>query len=229
MFPIGDDNREITTTPWATYALILVNVAVFFYELSLGSFELTMSNHRVDAFINHWGLIPRDALSVHGLVTIFTAMFLHGGIMHIVGNMLYLKIFGDNVEDRMGHGTFLVFYFVCGFLAFVAHIMLNAGSTIPSVGASGAISGVLGAYVVMFARNRVRVFWVIFITWVPAWLMIGIWAAEQFLNTYAAIGYTEQTAGEGIAYAAHAGGFIAGVIGGLMFRGKRRSEPAPEW
>lgn len=215
MFPIGDDNREIQSTPWVTYLLIAANVAVFIYEFSLGE-------QRLGVFIQQWGLVPREALSAHGLVTIFTAMFIHGGIMHIVGNMLYLMIFGDNVEDRFGHGLFFLFYFACGFLAFVAHFLFNAGSSVPSVGASGAISGVLGAYVVMFARNRVRVFWVIFITWVPAWLMIGIWAAEQFLNTYATIAYTDQTDGSGVAYAAHAGGFIAGVLGAIVLRGRRR-------
>lgn len=223
MFPIGDDNREITTTPWVTYLLVLANVAVFIYEISLG-------DQRLQTFILHWGLVPALVFSGHGLITIFTAMFIHGGFLHIIGNMLYLMIFGDNVEDRMGHLRFFLFYFACGILAFVAHLIFNFGSSIPSVGASGAIAGVLGAYVVMFARNRVRVFWIIFVTWVPAWVMIGIWAATQFLNVYASVAYTDQTNGDGVAYAAHVGGFIVGVVAGVAMR---RRQPAraslPGW
>lgn len=218
MFPIGDDNREITTRPVVTYILIALNVAVFLYELSL-------SDPQLQAFINQWGLVPRRVTAGGGFLTIITAMFIHGGFMHIIGNMLFLKIFGDNVEDRLGHGMFLFFYFATGLAAFAAHVLVDPGSRIPSVGASGAISGVLGAYVVMFSRNHVRVFFGFFLLTVPAWAMIGIWAGEQFLNAYLSIGYTEQTDGSGVAYAAHVGGFVAGVLLAFVLRGRRRLGP----
>jgi membrane associated rhomboid family serine protease len=212
MFPIGDENREGQATAYVTWALIALNVLVFIYELTLGS--------GVDAFIRDWGAVPREVLRDGEWWTLVTSMFMHGGFAHIIGNMLFLKVFGDNVEDALGHGKFAIFYFITGMVAHAAHIFFNADSSIPTVGASGAISGVLGAYIVMFHSNRVRVLLGYFVTSVPAWAMIGFWALQQFIATYASIATTEQTTG--VAYAAHAGGFLAGVILAFVLRGGRR-------
>jgi membrane associated rhomboid family serine protease len=214
MYPIGDDNQEITRTEYVTWTMIGLNVLVFIYEMMLGD--------GVDRFVTNFGLIPSEVLNGEDLHTVLTSMFIHGGFAHIIGNMLFLKVFGDNVEDRMGHGRFLLFYLVTGVAASAAHALLNPGSTIPSVGASGAISGVLGAYIVMFRSNRVRVFFGYGIMDVPAWAMIGFWALQQFLNTFASITTTEQTDGGGVAYAAHAGGFVAGVLLALILGGGRK-------
>jgi len=216
MFPIGDDNSDITRRPVVTWLLILVNVVVFLYELSLGA--------GLGQFIMRWGAVPTHILDGRDYATLFTAMFLHGGWMHLIGNMFFLKVFGDNVEDRFGHGLFLAFYLGTGLAAHAANILLSPTSSIPSVGASGAISGVLGAYIVMFHRNHVRVLLGYWVTTVPAWMMIGFWAVQQFLSTYLTVANTEQTSG--VAYAAHAGGFLAGVILAFVLRrvGRERSD-----
>jgi membrane associated rhomboid family serine protease len=216
MIPIGDENRAGRPTPVVTYLLIAVNVLVFFYEVSLGS--------AVQSFIMNWGAVPAKVLRGDDWLTLVSSMFIHGGWMHLIGNMLFLKIFGDNVEDAFGHGRFLLFYLVAGFVAHAANIYVNPHSMIPTVGASGAISGVLGAYIIMFRSNRVRVFWGFFVSTVPAWLMIGLWAVQQFLSTWAAIAYTEQTSG--VAYAAHVGGFVAGVLLTLVMGRNRRDRLA---
>jgi len=208
MFPIGDDNSEITRFSLVTWVLIGLNVLVFVYELILGD--------SLQAFIMDWGTVPREIADGQELHTLLSSMFIHGGFAHIFGNMLFLKVFGDNVEDRLGHLRFLIFYLVTGLAASVVYVMLNASSSIPSVGASGAISGVLGAYIIMFRHNRVSVFWGYGVFHVPAWMMIGFWALQQFFATVATIARTEQTDGGGIAYAAHAGGFVAGVILALI-------------
>lgn len=215
MLPVGDDNSEVTRFEIVTWVLIGINVLVFVYQLMLGD--------GVQAFITDWGTIPREITNGEDLQTLISSMFIHGGFAHIFGNMLFLKVFGDNVEDRMGHGRFLIFYLVTGLIASMAHVLLNPGSGIPSVGASGAISGVLGAYIVMFRSNRVNVFWGYGIFQVPAWMMIGFWALQQFLSTFATIAQTEQTEGGGVAYAAHAGGFLAGVILAFVFGGARKN------
>lgn len=220
LFPVGDDNSEITRFEVVTWSLIVINVLVFVYELMLGD--------RLDPFIMEWGTIPNEITRGEDIHTLLSSMFLHGGFAHILGNMVFLKVFGDNVEDRLGHLRFLIFYLVTGLLASLAYAFLNPDSGIPSVGASGAISGVLGAYIVMFRSNRVAVFFGFGIFHVPAWMMIGIWAAQQFLATYASIAYTEQTNGGGVAYAAHAGGFVAGVILALIL-GRRERDVRPRW
>jgi membrane associated rhomboid family serine protease len=212
MFPIGDDNSRRVRTPIVTYVLIALNVLVFLYQLSLGQ--------GVQGFIERWAVVPANILQGEGLLTLLTSMFMHGGYAHIFGNMLFLWTFGDNVEDAMGHLVYLVFYLLTGLVASAAHIFLNMDSTIPSLGASGAISGVLGAYIVMFGTNAVRVLIGYFVTVVPAWIMIGLWAVQQFLATYATIADTAQTGG--VAYAAHAGGFLAGLVGGVLARTMER-------
>lgn len=221
MLPVGDDNHRITRFPGVTYALIAVNVLAFIYELTLGP--------ELENFVREYGAVPAAIMNGENYFSLLSSMFLHGGWAHIIGNMLFLKVFGDNVEDRFGHGGFLLFYLVTGLAASMAHILLDPGSRIPSVGASGAISGVLGAYIILFPRNAVLIWMFFTIFTVPAWLMIGFWAAEQFLATYGSVVATEQTTG-GVAYAAHAGGFVAGVVLALFVRakggGKREEEPA---
>ncbi len=221
MFPIGDENRHGHVTPVVNYVLIAINVAVFFYQIQLGS------QGAIQEFINRYGVIPVEITGRQDLFTLLTSMFLHGGWAHIIGNMLFLWVFGDNVEDAFGHLVYLVFYLLTGLAASAAHILLNPGSQIPSVGASGAISGVLGAYLIFFGGNAIRVLIGYFITVVPAWMMIGLWAVQQFVATYGSLAATEQTTG-GVAYAAHAGGFVAGMIVAVVLRGRAgRPEQRP--
>lgn len=208
MLPLGDENRNLRIFPVVNLVLIVINVLVFLYEASLGT--------SLQGFIERFGVIPAVILSGEGWLTLLTSMFLHGGWAHLIGNMLFLWIFGDNVEDAFGHGLYLGFYLITGLAASFAHIALNPGSNIPSVGASGAISGVLGAYILMFGTNPVRVLLFYTIMVVPAWMMIGLWAVQQFISTFASISYTEQTSG--VAYAAHAGGFLAGLILAAVMR-----------
>jgi len=214
MLPIGDDNSLVQRTGIVTWALVIANVLVFVLELTQG--------RGLDRFLTTWGAIPAEITSGQDLYTLVTSMFLHGGYGHIIGNMLFLKVFGDNVEDVFGHGMFLLFYLVCGLAASAAHVLLNSGSSIPMVGASGAISGVLGAYIIMFRSNRVNVLLGFFVTSVPAWMMIGFWAFQQFVNTWASLAPTAQTGG--VAYAAHAGGFLAGALLALILIGLGRVE-----
>lgn len=222
MFPIGDQNRHGHITPVVNYALIAINVAVFLYQIMLPDPQTAASCAEtvaatVQGFVCKYGVVPAEIVSGQDLFTLLTSMFVHGGWAHIIGNMMFLWVFGDNVEDAFGHLGYLIFYLVTGLAASAAHILLDAGSTIPSVGASGAISGVLGAYIVFFGSNPIRVLIAYFITVVPAWIMIGLWAIQQFIATYGSIAATEQTGG--VAYAAHAGGFIAGLVLAIALRG----------
>lgn len=215
MLPLGDDNSGRRTLPVVTYVLIAINVLVFVV------FELP--NPDLDRFIQQWGTVPAEIMAGRGLLTLITSMFLHGGWAHLGGNMLFLWIFGDNVEDAFGHALYLVFYLVCGLAASMAQVLLNTSSTIPGVGASGAISGVLAAYIVMFGSNRVRVLMGGLLTSVPAYVMIGLWIVLQFVNGFASIANTAQT--DGVAYGAHVGGFIAGLLLTFVLRGFAR-QPA---
>jgi membrane associated rhomboid family serine protease len=212
MMPLGDDDSGRRTLPVVNYALIAINVLVFVV------FELP--NPNLDAFINQWGTVPAEIMAGRGLLTLLTSMFLHGGWAHLLGNMLFLWIFGDNVEDAFGHGLYLIFYLVCGLVASMAQVLLSPSSTIPGVGASGAISGVLAAYIVMFGSNRVRVLMGGILTTVPAYVMIGLWIVLQFVNGFASIANTAET--DGVAYGAHVGGFIAGLILTFLLRGFAR-------
>ena len=221
MFPLADDDTRIHRVSYVNWILIALNVAVFLYEVSLGT-----QSRQLEAFITNWGVVPERIAAGDTLITLFTSMFLHGGWAHLIGNMVFLWVFGNNIEDRFGHVPYLGFYLLTGLLASAAHIWLSLGTTdaaIPSVGASGAISGVLGAYIVLFGMNRVKVLIGYFITVLPAWMMIGLWAGQQFIATYASIAETEQTTG--VAYAAHAGGFIAGVVLALVLRNLFVSTP----
>jgi membrane associated rhomboid family serine protease len=222
MFPIGDQNRRGHITPVVNYLLILINVAVFWYQINLpdpgtarSCAEAVMET--VQGFVCQYGVIPAEVVGGQDLYSLLTSMFVHGGWGHIIGNMMFLWVFGDNIEDAFGHLGYLVFYLGTGLAASAAHILLDPASTIPSVGASGAISGVLGAYLIFFGGNAIHVLIGFFITVVPAWLMIGLWAVQQFISTYGSIVATEQTQG-GVAYAAHAGGFLAGLFLAALIR-----------
>ncbi|MEP7326687.1 MAG: rhomboid family intramembrane serine protease [Gemmatimonadota bacterium] len=222
VLPLGDDNSLRKTTPYVTFVLIAVNAIVWFIQLSAG-----------DPFTNGYSTVPYEI--THGVdlsgifhltaggesfalhlypsphpiyLTLLSAMFMHGSWLHILGNMLYLWIFGDNIEDLLGHGRYLVFYLACGIAASLAQVFFAPNSYIPSLGASGAIAGVLGAYAIKFPRNRVRVLLVRVITAMPAIVVLGFWILLQVFSQVAS------PAGEasGVAYMAHIGGFTTGVI-----------------
>jgi membrane associated rhomboid family serine protease len=225
LFPIGDDNTERHLTPVVTYALIAMNVAVFVYQL--GHPEFTYGYSVVPAEITQGRDIDNivriggSQLRLYGgptpiYLTLLWAMFMHGGFAHIGGNMLYLWIFGDNVEDRMGHAKFLVFYLLCGALASATHIFFGPNSVVPSLGASGAIAGVLGAYLILFPRKGVRVFYWGRIVEMPALLVIGLWGFLQFLSGFGSLARIGQSGG--VAYMAHVGGFVAGMALVFLFR-----------
>jgi membrane associated rhomboid family serine protease len=207
MFPIGDDDTTRRTTPVVTYALIALNLLFFFVELSGG-----------DPFIQQWSVVPRRLLANPGadFPTIFTSMFMHAGWLHLGGNMLYLWIFGDNVEDSFGHVKFLVFYLLCGIAATAAQLAFSAGSNVPNLGASGAIAGVLGAYILLFPRGQVKVLMGRGVIPMPALVVIGLWIVLQFVSGIGSISNTAETGG--VAYMAHIGGFVAGFVLTFLFR-----------
>ena len=234
VFPLYDDNSDRLTTPVVNYVLIAVNILVFVFLQGLGSNDRftyafstvpaeivtgrdVVTNDRIVVQAGQRQVIPGlqpTPFSVY--LTLITSMFMHGGIAHIGGNMLFLFIFGDNVEDRMGHVRYLIFYLLTGVLASLSHVFAtlafseNASSLlIPSLGASGAISGVLGGYLVMFPTRRVTVILFRFLTDVPAYVAIGIWFAFQLISGLGLLGGGSQTGG--VAYAAHIGGFVAGL------------------
>ena len=203
MFPIKDDNPT-KNKPIITYLLILLNILVFFYEVLLGSQNL------LNDFIYDYGLVPLDISNGNRLYTLFTSMFMHGGFMHIFGNMLYLWIFGDNIEDYLGHIKFLIFYLFCGICATLIHVFSDVNSTIPVVGASGAISGILGAYLILYPRAKVKLlvwFGIVTILRVRASIVLIFWFVYQFLSVLKSTGE-----GGGVAWWAHIGGFIAGIL-----------------
>ena len=207
------------TTPYVTVSLVVINALVFLYQLSLGD--------DINNFVFTYGLVPAD----FSWVSVVTSMFLHGGFLHVAGNMLYLWIFGDNVEDRMGHGRFLAFYLLCGAAAALAQTAVRPDSTIAMVGASGAIAGVMGAYFVLYPHSRivtlVPLFVFIQIMEVPAILFLGFWFLLQFLSGVGSIAATAGEPAGGIAFWAHIAGFVAGISGVLVFR--RRERQKVEW
>ena len=204
MFPIRDHNPS-GQTPYVTIALIAINILVF-----LGYFT-TLSEWELQDFFMTWGLIPARFMSGEGYETLITSMFLHGGWMHLGGNMLFLWIFGDNLEEEMGHVGFLIFYLACGTAAGLGQVLPDPGSPIPMVGASGAIGGVMGGYLLMFPRAKVDVLFIFVIFFrifaIPAWIVLGIWLAIQIFSGVA----TPSDAG-GVAHWAHVGGFVAGLL-----------------
>ncbi|MEX3014536.1 rhomboid family intramembrane serine protease [Gymnodinialimonas hymeniacidonis] len=206
MFPIRDHNPS-NRTPFVTWTLIVVNVVIFLsYFPSLSGSETELA-----AFYREWGLVPGNVAEGINRGGLLTHMFLHGGWMHLIGNMLFLYIFGDNLEDLMGHVGFAIFYLLGGLGAAFGQMMADPGSSIPMVGASGAIAAVMGGYLLMFPRARidVLVLLVVFIKifTIPAWLMLGLWFALQLVS-----GLQMDVLGGGVAYWAHAGGFIVGVV-----------------
>jgi membrane associated rhomboid family serine protease len=216
MFPIGDDDSARRTMPVVTYALIALNIMVFFIELNGGN-----------AFIKQWAFVPSRFISnpASEVPTIFTAMFMHGGWLHLFGNMLYLWIFGDNVEDEFGHLKFLAFYLICGIAATFAQFYFSMRSTVPNVGASGAIAGVLGAYIVMFPAAKVNVLVARQVVALPAFVVLGLWIVLQLFSGVGSIAQTTETADTGgVAYMAHVGGFAAGFLMSFLFR-ERRDTP----
>jgi membrane associated rhomboid family serine protease len=208
MFPIGDDDSSRRTVPLVTYGLIALNLLFFFVELSGG-----------DAFIEKWAFVPSRFLAnpAGDFLTIFTSMFMHAGWVHLGGNMLYLWIFGDNVEDRFGHVKFVIFYLLCGLAATFAQLAFSIGSNVPNLGASGAIAGVLGSYILLFPQGRVRVLQGQQVIQMPALIVIGFWIILQFFSGIGSIANTADTGG--VAYMAHIGGFLAGFILTFLFRG----------
>jgi membrane associated rhomboid family serine protease len=209
MFPIGDDDTSRRTVPLVTYALIALNVVFFVVELIGG-----------DAFIGKWAFVPTRFLAnpFGDFLTIFTSMFMHAGWLHLGGNMLYLWIFGDNVEDRFGHIKFIIFYLLCGLAATFAQLAFSLKSDVPNLGASGAIAGVLGAYILLFPKEHVRVLQGQQVIQVPALIVIGLWIVLQFFSGIGSIADTAQTGG--VAYMAHVGGFLAGFVLTFLFRGR---------
>jgi membrane associated rhomboid family serine protease len=220
MFPIRDHNPS-GRTPYVTYALVLVNVVVF------ASYWLALPNEdALGWFFVDWGLVPQVVTQGGALHTILTSMFLHGSIMHLIGNMLFLWIFGDNLEDILGHTGFLGFYLVSGLAAAALQVIAAPGSPVPMVGASGAIAGVMGGYLLLFPRAKVDILLIFIIFFkiipVPAWIMLGLWFGMQLFS-----GLTTPTDGGGVAYWAHAGGFIAGLA--LIFPAWKRLGGTAFW
>jgi len=224
MFPIGDDNSDRTITPYVNYAIIGLNILVFVLLQGLGGndaftyafslvpreistgIDLTSPTVIEDAF-GHHGVIPQFATPLPVYFNFLSSMFMHGGIAHIFGNMLFLWIFGDNLENLLGHVRYLFFYLLCGFAAALAQILMDSNSAIPMLGASGAISGVLAGYVLLFPQRQVRAIIFNFLTTVPAFVAIGIWIVYQLV-----LGYLSDPGSGGVAYMAHIGGFVAGLV-----------------
>lgn len=205
MLPLRDINPTLRR-PVVTYALIAANLGVFLYQV------LMLAPSQSETFVAQHGVIPAFLLSGYGpsLSTPFTSMFMHGGFAHLVGNLWFLHIFGDNVEDTLGRGRFLAFYVACGVAAVIAHALTDTSSTTPMLGASGAISGVLGAYLIMYPRARVVTFAFIFVFELPAAFFILAWFIPDLLSGVASLGTSR--AGGGVAFFAHIGGFVAGVL-----------------
>ena len=228
MFPIRDHNPS-GKTPFVTYALIAANIAIFLaYWFSL------QSEYALNEFFYNWGLVPEFVMSGQYLHGLLTHMFLHGGWMHLAGNMLFLWIFGDNLEDLMGPVKFLTFYLLAGLAAAALQIAIDPASQVPMVGASGAIAGVLGGYLLLFPRARVDVVLILIIFFkvfpIPAWIMLGWWFGLQVFS-----GFTTPSEDGGVAYFAHIGGFIAGImlclprwlrLGGTTFWQRNHGHPA---
>jgi rhomboid family protein len=235
VLPLYDDNTDRTTTPFVNYAIIALNILVFVFLQGLGSndqFTYSFSTVPAEILQGHDIVTPARTVQYMGQIvripglgptpgsvyfTLFTSMFMHGGFAHIAGNMLFLWIFGDNIEDRLGHVKYLIFYLLCGVIASLSHVFATgvfAGNEnellVPSLGASGAISGVLGAYILLHPKRRVTVLLFRFLTEVPAYVAIGIWFAFQLISGLGMLGGGSQSGG--VAYAAHIGGFLAGLI-----------------
>jgi len=212
MIPLRSSERVHSHTV-VTGSLIALNTVIFLYQFLLG--------YRVNQFVQNWGIVPDD---LH-LITLVTSMFLHGGWMHLIGNMLFLWVFGRNLEDLIGGGRFLIFYLVCGLVAAVVQVIANPYARVPTIGASGAIAGVMGAYLIKFPRSQIDTLVLLFIFFtrlaIPAPFYLLLWFGMQFLNGFESIGERSYTGG-GIAYFAHIGGFIAGILLIRLFPSRQR-------
>src|SRR3984893_15032159 len=206
------------TTPYVTITIIVLNTLAWLFELSL-------PQETLNAFLTVYGVVP----AYFSWPTLITSMFLHGGWMHVIGNMWYLWIFGDNVEDSLGHGRFIVFYLLCGIVAAFGQILIQPDSTLPTIGASGAIAGAMGAYFVFYPLSRVLTLLPLIIIWeiveLPAIVLLGFWFLMQLFSA-GTIAMTANTGGGGVAFMAHIAGFLFGVVGVFVFRKRQRSA---EW
>ena len=228
--PMFDDNPT-SRWPLICWLIMALCIAVFLYQLQLGGLaerRLLFSYAVVPLVLSGGEALPAELVRVHPWMTLLTSTFLHGGVLHLGGNMLYLWIFGDNVEDSMGSLRFLLFYFLCGAVAALTEVMINPGSAIPLIGASGAIAGVLAAYLLSFPRAKVRVMLVIlvFVRWIklPAFIVLGLWVALQFIAVPSALMASQAGTG-GVAYFAHIGGFVAGLVLTPLFRRRGWQRP----
>lgn len=213
IFPIGDDNIVGGHKPYVSYTLIGINVAIFLFQLTLGP-------ERCNLFLNTYGTIPNEIINGEDWYSLLSSMFLHGGWMHIIGNMLFLWIFADNIEAIIGSTAFIMFYILGGLFASGAHIITDPDSLIPTVGASGAISAVMGTYLVMFPKSRIKIIFIVFLSifYLPAFAFLGLWFVQQLFSGIGSI--APQTAEEagGVAWWAHIGGFVYGAILGFVFK-----------
>jgi membrane associated rhomboid family serine protease len=231
MIPLHDDNPT-QIWPLVTVSIIVTATLVFFYEISLGpkTGQLFVYQYgAIPAALFGYESLPREAVAIPASFTLITSMFLHGGFMHLIGNMLYLWIFGNNIEDAMGHGRFIAFYLVCGVAAAMTHALMDPSSVVPMIGASGAISGVLGAYLLLYPRAHVLVLIPLGLftrlVYIPAGFVLGFWFVLQLISGTASIG----GGGGGVAWFAHIGGFVAGMllIGLFKHRSVRFFNPSP--
>ncbi len=215
MIPLGDSTRRPIKFPIVTLSIVAVNVFVFFLELAGG-----------DSFINYWSLVPANIWTTHGLMTVFTSMFMHAGWEHIIGNMIFFWAFGPQIEDAMGSLPFLVFYILGGVAATIAQVWIDPASTIPNLGASGAIAAVMGAFLVTYPRDQIRTViffgWFGRVTFIPAIVMVGLWFLSQLFSEVGALAQVQADSG-GVAYMAHIGGFIFGMLACRLFEFRRRS------
>ncbi|MEP7320724.1 MAG: rhomboid family intramembrane serine protease [Saprospiraceae bacterium] len=214
MFPIGDDQVKGGYKPIFAYAIIVLNVLVFI-------FQVTLSPAQLEQFIGNYGTVPAQITQGHHLISLFSSMFLHGGWMHLIGNMTFLWVFGDNIEAVIGNLNFLLFYFIGGLAASAAHILAGPDSIVPAIGASGAIASVLGAYIVMFPASKIKILVIYFFSsfYIPAIFFLGIWIIQQLLNGFFSLGASAtEDQSSGIAWWAHIGGFAFGLIAGIVAR-----------
>jgi membrane associated rhomboid family serine protease len=227
MFPFRDHNPS-RHTPYVTWALIAINIAIFVIYAPIMGDDMKLS-----AFYNDWAMIPHEITNVGEYHTMISSMFLHGGFMHLAGNMLFLWIYGDNIEDQLGHVMYLAFYILAGVGAALFHIMADANSMIPTIGASGAIAGVMGAYLVMFPKAKIAILWILVVFFkiftLPAFVVLGFWMVMQTFG-----GFSTPADGGGVAYWAHIGGFLVGAVmivpiwlskGGAAFWSKTHFHP----
>jgi len=233
MFPLRDD-QPVFSTPYVNYFLIAFNIFITFLEWQLG-----WQSRGLRSLLMQYGVVPQHEIGlltgvpvfspVGALIPLLTSMFLHGGWAHVLGNMWMLWLFGDNIEDYLGHAGYVLFYLLSGIAAMLTHILFNANSTMPAIGASGAIAGVMGAYLVLYPRARVLTWIFVLIVPIPAWIWLVIWAGEQFLSGAAeSLSYASQGAG-GVAFWAHVGGFVVGMLMVRLFPGRRHRYRYGTW